>query len=257
MDTGLNGRTVIVPGSTSGLGLACAQAFAAEGANVVLAGRRGEVAAEQAAALPSAIGLGLDLTDPESPARLYAEAVAAFGSVDVVVLNSGGPPPAAAADLTDEQVESALHALMLQHHRLVQAALPSMRSRGWGRIVAIGSSGVQQPLPRLALSNIGRGALAAYLKTLAAEVAGEGVTVNMVLPGRIDTDRVTQLDQAAAERTGRTVEESRSASESTIPAGRYGRPDEFASAVVYLSSDAAAYVTGVQLRCDGGLVRSF
>lgn len=257
MDLGLHGRTVLVPGSTSGIGLACARAFAAEGAHVVLAGRRGEVAAEQAAALPSAIGLALDLTDPEAPTRLHAQAVEAFGAVDVLVLNGGGPPPGTATDVTDEQVEEALRGLMLQHHRLVRAVLPSMRERGWGRIVAVGSSGVQQPLDRLALSNIGRGALAAYLKTLAGEVAADGVTVNMVLPGRIDTDRVALLDRSNGERTGRTADEVRSASESSIPAGRYGRPEEFASAVVYLASEAASYVTGVQLRCDGGLVRSF
>jgi 3-oxoacyl-[acyl-carrier protein] reductase len=108
----------------------------------------------------------------------------------------------------------------------------------------------------LALSNLGRGALGGYLKTLAAEVAGEGVTVNMVLPGRIDTDRVAALDRSAAERAGTTPEQARAGSEATIPAGRYGRPEEFAAAVVFLASEPASYITGIQLRCDGGLVRS-
>jgi 3-oxoacyl-[acyl-carrier protein] reductase len=183
--------------------------------------------------------------------------VSAFGGVDVLVLNSGGPPPGTAAEITPEQTADALHVLLLQQQRLVAAVLPAMRERRWGRIVAIGSSGVQQPLDRLALSNAGRAALAGYLKTLAAEVAADGVTVNMVLPGRIDTDRVAALDSAAAERTGTTPEQARAASESGIPARRYGRPEEFASAVVYLASAPAAYITGVQLRCDGGLVRSF
>ena len=257
MDTGLKDRTVLVPGSTSGLGLACARQFAAEGAHVVLAGRRGEVASVEAAALPSAIGVGIDLTEEGAPERLVEAAVSAFGTVDVLVLNSGGPPPGTAADITPEQTADAIHALLLQQQRLVRAVLPAMRERGWGRIVAIGSSGVQQPLDRLALSNTGRAALAAYLKTLAAEVAADGVTVNMVLPGRIDTDRVAALDSSAAARTGTTPEQARAASEAGIPARRYGRPEEFASAVVYLSSEPAAYVTGVQLRCDGGLVRSY
>jgi 3-oxoacyl-[acyl-carrier protein] reductase len=154
-----------------------------------------------------------------------------------------------------DSAQSAVDLLLKPHIALVQRVLDGMIERGWGRIVAVGSSGVQQPLPNLAASNVGRAALAGYLKTLAAEVAGNGVTVNMVLPGRIDTARVAQLDRNAAERTGRSVEEARTSSEATIPAGRYGQPEEFASVVAFLASDRAGYVTGEQVRCDGGLVR--
>jgi 3-oxoacyl-[acyl-carrier protein] reductase len=131
-----------------------------------------------------------------------------------------------------------------------------MRERRFGRIVAVGSSGVQQPIEGLVASNAARAALAGYLKTLATEVAADGVTVNMVLPGRIDTERVGVLDRANAERSGISVEEARSRSEASIPAGRYGTPEEFAAVVTFLASAAAAYVTGEQVRCDGGMVRA-
>jgi 3-oxoacyl-[acyl-carrier protein] reductase len=132
-----------------------------------------------------------------------------------------------------------------------------MQERGWGRIVGVGSSGIQQPIEGLALSNTSRAALAGYLKSLASEVATSGVTVNMVLPGRIDTNRVASLDQGRAEKTGSTPEEVRRGAEAGIPVGRYGTPDEFAAAVVFLASGAASYITGEQLRVDGGMVRSY
>ena len=131
-----------------------------------------------------------------------------------------------------------------------------MRRQGWGRILAIGSSGVVAPLPNLALSNLGRAALAGYLKTLAAEVAVDGVTVNMLLPGRIATDRTAALDQAAASRTGRSVSQVREQSQQLIPAGRYGDPAEFGAAAAFLCSAPASYITGTAMRCDGGLVNT-
>jgi 3-oxoacyl-[acyl-carrier protein] reductase len=256
MDTGLQGRTAIVPGSSSGLGLAVARSLAAEGANVVLVGRRGELVQKEAAALPSAVGVEADLADPDVPARLVAEAEQRFGPVDVLVLNGGGPPPGLAADFTPEQFASAVDLLVQPHLRLVAGVLPGMRERGFGRIVAVGSSGVQQPIDGLVASNAARAALAGYLKTLAGEVAADGVTVNMVLPGRIDTDRVAVLDRAVAERSGTTPDQQRARAEATIPAGRYGTPDEFAAVVTFLASTAASYVTGEQVRCDGGMIRA-
>jgi 3-oxoacyl-[acyl-carrier protein] reductase len=256
MDTGLKGRTAVVPGATSGLGLAVARSLAAEGANVVLGGRRGDVVRAEAEKLPSAVGVEVDITDPGAAAALVGAAEERFGPVDVLVLNGGGPPPGKAVDFTPEQLAKAVELLVQPHVRLVTAALPGMRERGFGRIVAIGSSGVQQPIDGLVASNAGRAALAGYLKTLAAEVAGDGVTVNMVLPGRIDTDRVAVLDKANADRSGSSMEEARARSESLIPAGRYGTPEEFAAVVTFLASAAAAYVTGEQVRCDGGMVRT-
>jgi 3-oxoacyl-[acyl-carrier protein] reductase len=257
MDLGLEGRTALVAGSTSGLGLAVARALAEEGARVAITGRRGEVARQEAASLPGAIGLEVDLAAVGSVAQLTAAVTAQLGAVDVLVLNSGGPPPGTAESLSADQVRGALETLLLRQVELVAAVLPGMRERGWGRIVGLGSSGVQQPLARLALSNIARAGLAGYLKTLAGEVARDGVTVNMVLPGRIATDRVGSLDRSAAEREDLSVAEVEARSRASIPAGRYGRPEEFAAAVAFLCSDRASYVTGEQLRCDGGLVAGY
>jgi 3-oxoacyl-[acyl-carrier protein] reductase len=257
MDFGLNGRTAVVCGSTSGLGLAIARVLAHEGANVVVSGRRRDAAEREAAQLPSALGVEVDLSDVDGPAHLVSRARDHFGAVDIMVLNAGGPPPGPAAKLTPDSTTPALQTLLLAQIHLVSLVLPEMRDRRWGRVIAVGSSGVQQPLPNLALSNVARAGLAAYLKTLAAEVAGDGVTVNVVLPGRIDTDRVAALDAADASREGVDSAEARRRSETAIPAGRYGRPEEFAAVVAFLCSAAASYVTGEQVRCDGGLVRSF
>jgi 3-oxoacyl-[acyl-carrier protein] reductase len=254
MDLGLHGRTAVVAASTGGLGEAVARALGAEGAHVVVSGRRGERAREIAAQLPRAIGVEVDLTAEDGPAELIAAATSEFGPVDVVVLNGPGPRPSRAADLTDADLDAAVATLVRPHRRLVSLVLPGMRERGWGRVLAIGSSGIVAPLPDLAASNLGRAALAGWLKTLAGEVAADGVTVNLLLPGRIDTSRVAQLDEAAAARTGQSVEEVRAASQARIPAGRYGLPEEFGAAGAFLCSDAAGYVTGVALRCDGGLV---
>jgi 3-oxoacyl-[acyl-carrier protein] reductase len=254
MELGLQGRTAVVAASTGGLGEAVARALAAEGASVVVSGRRGDRARALAAELPSAVGVEVDLTDDSGPAALVDAALSAFGPVDVAVLNGPGPKPGTAADLTPEDVDAALSSLVRAQHRLVSLVLPGMRERGWGRVLAIGSSGVVAPLPGLAASNLGRAALAGYLKTLAGEVAADGVTVNLLLPGRVATDRVAALDEAAAGRTGRSVEQVQADARGRIPAGRYGRPEEFGAVGAFLCSEAAGYVTGVALRVDGGLV---
>jgi 3-oxoacyl-[acyl-carrier protein] reductase len=240
VDLGITGRTAVVCASTSGLGAASARALGAEGANVVVSGRRMELAKSIAAELPSAVGVSVDLTAPGGPEELLRAAREAFGHVDILVLNGPGPRPATAATLDTESTAQALHDLLLVQQTLVNGVLPEMRERGWGRIVAIGSSGVVQPLPNLALSNIGRTALAAYLKSLSADVAADGVTVNMVLPGRIATDL-----------GGGTTDDQRRFS--VIPIPRTGTPADCEGIIVYLMSDASAYHTGDTITIDGGL----
>jgi len=256
MDLGISGRTAVVCASTSGLGEATARALAAEGARTVVGGRRGETARALAAELPDAVGVKVDLTAPDGPATLVDAAVNAFGQVDILVLNSGGPPPSQAAEVSDDDVVDAVTTLVLAQRRLVSLVLPGMRERGWGRVLAIGSSGVIAPIPGLALSNIGRAALGGYLKTLATEVAADGVTVNMLLPGRIETARTEAVDRAVAEREGTDVADVAARGQAAIPAGRYGRPEEFAAAAAFLCSAGASYVTGTATRCDGGAVPS-
>lgn len=256
MDLQLRGRTAFVAASTAGLGRAVAEALAHEGAHVAVTGRRGDLAAEIAAGLPSAIGIELDILDADSRAAALERATEEFGPIDVLVLNGPGPPAGTAQDLAPEDIADSFRRLVSPGHDLVSRVLPQMREQRWGRVLAIGSSGVVAPLPNLASSNLGRAALAGYLKTLAAEVAADGVTVNLLLPGRIATERVAQLDAVAAERAGVDPAEIARRSRETIPMGRYGEAHEFGSAAAFLCGGPAAYVTGVALRVDGGLARS-
>jgi 3-oxoacyl-[acyl-carrier protein] reductase len=261
MDLGLTGKRALVCASTGGLGEGIVRALAAEGADVVVSGRRGDRAraiAEElsAAGLGRAVAIEADLGEPDGGYRLHEAAAAQLGPIDVLVLNGPGPRPGTASAATWDDAAAALDGLVRPHVELVRATLPGMRERGWGRVLAVGSSAVVAPLPNLALSNLGRSALAAYLKTLASEVAGDGVTVNLLLPGRIATERVAQLDKAAAERQGRTAEDVAADSRASIPAARYGRPEEFGAVAAFLCSGPASYVNGTAMRCDGGLVRS-
>lgn len=256
MDLGIAGRTAIVAASTGGLGEATARALAAEGVRVAISGRREDRARAIAAELEGATAIAVDITTPDGPRQLVEQATEALGDIDIVVLNGPGPRAAAAADITSEDVGGAVNALITTHQRILALTLPGMRRRKWGRILAIGSSGVAAPIANLALSNLARSGLAAYLKTLATEVAADGVAVNLLLPGRIATERTAALDTAAAQRAGRSINDVVAQSLALIPVGRYGDPEEFGAAAAFLCSTHASYITGTALRCDGGLIKS-
>lgn len=254
MQLGLENRRAVVAGASRGLGRAIALALAAEGARVTAVARNAEalqrLAAESRGGHPI-VPQRCDLSQPEEIAgleRLLAEA-------DILVLNSGGPPPCSAAAATDDDWMRHFSGLFLAAVRLARLALPGMRQRRHGRIIAIVSSGVLQPIPNLALSNALRLAVVGWARTLAQEVAGEGITVNCLAPGRIDTERVAELDAFDAKRQGIDAAEVRRRSAASIPAGRYGEPSEFAALATFLAGDQAGYMTGGVLRVDGGSIR--
>ncbi|QDL91157.1 SDR family oxidoreductase [Paroceanicella profunda] len=260
MDFGLNGRRALVLSSSRGLGLGIATALAAEGAEVLLTGRDEAALAEAVATITASGGkaswVSADLSDPATPAALAATAREVLGSVDILVNNTGGPPPGGVQGMEPGVLAAQAQAMVFSVIELTNILLADMKAAGWGRVLTVASSGVEQPIPTLAMSNTLRSALRGWSKTLSGEVAADGITVNMLLPGRIHTARVDQLDAAAASRTGRDIEAVRSASRATIPMGRYGTVAEFAAAAAFLCSAPASYVTGITLRCDGGAIRS-
>jgi 3-oxoacyl-[acyl-carrier protein] reductase len=262
MDLGLRGKAAIVGGASSGLGAAIAARLAVEGCRLLVWSRSLERLDGVAERLRRQHGaeihvIAADATRPEA-ATIVAEAAAReLGSVDILVLNAGGPPTVDPTQTSDEEWQRSLQLLAVTPISLANGVLPTMRTRGWGRIVAVLSSGVRQPIPELVYSNAGRSALAAWLKTTARSVAADGVTVNGLMPGRIDTPRVQQLDDAAAAEQHRSVEEIRRGRLASIPAGRYGQPDELAALAVFLASEAASYVTGQLIAVDGGLIAGY
>lgn len=258
MDLGLTGKRALVLSSSRGLGRACAEALAREGAQVFMTARSADAldATKQVieAAGGTAHAFAADLTTQVD--EIFAQAERAMGGVDVLVANTGGPPAKTAVDVPDADWTPYFERMVTPVFRLAGLCLPGMRQRGFGRILTIASSGVIQPIPNLAMSNTLRSAIVGWSKTLASEVAKDGVTVNVVLPGRIRTDRTAELDAANATRLGKTPEEVEAAATAAIPAARYGDTAEFADVVAFLASARASYVTGSLMRVDGGAIRS-
>ena len=245
MDLGLAGRTAIVCGASSGMGLAIAEELVAEGCNVAMFARRRDLLEREAERL-GALPVQGDLIIPQHLERLVQATVGAFGGLDILVLNGGGPPAGRASELTPEAVEDAVALLLTSHVALVGRSLPHLRESGRGRIVAIESSSVREPLSNLALSNAVRPGVVGWLKSLARELGPDGITVNTIAPGRIDTERLRSLhgDDWPAPRD---LED--------VPLRRIGSPAEIAAVAAFLASDRAAYVTGAVIPVDGGLTR--
>ena len=256
MDLGIVGRNTLVTGASRGLGRAIALALAAEGARVTALARSRERLDELAAAAESGPGSISACVCDLGDAAAIAGLAGLLARTDILVLNTGGPPPGALAEVADATWATQFESMFLSVVRVTRLALAGMRSRRFGRIIAVVSSGVIQPIPQLGISNALRLAVVGWAKTLSAEVAGDGVTVNCVAPGRIATDRVTELDRGRALREGVALEEVVRQSQSSIPAGRYGDAAEFAALVSFLASARASYMTGGVIRVDGGMIRS-
>jgi 3-oxoacyl-[acyl-carrier protein] reductase len=260
VNLGLEGKTAFVVGGGSGLGRAVALALAAEGANVVAAGRRTDAAEETAALVASAGGsaaaVRLDLADAATFAPALETARTRFGDVDILFNSGGGPPPTPAGGQPPELWLSQFESIVLGVVGLTDLVVPAMKARSWGRIITNTSSGVVAPIPNLGLSNALRLALVGWSKTLARELAPHGITANVVVPGRILTDRIRELNDAQAAREGKTAADVERASIASIPVGRYGDPAEYAAAVAFLAGSQAAYITGSLVRVDGGAIAS-
>ena len=260
MDLGLTNKIAMVGGASKGLGFAVARALALEGAHVSIAARDREAIAAAARRIQEESGATVlvhaaDLSSADAIAAWHTETVDRFGGVDLLFANTGGPPAGAVLSFDDQAWRSAFELLVLSVVRTVRLVVPSMQARGGGAILVGTSSSVKEPIANLALSNVLRASVAALAKTLAIELAPSRIRVNNLIPGRIDTDRVRQLDEINARRAGIAPDEQHQRMAATIPLGRYGQPEEFGRMAAFLLSDAAAYITGASVQVDGGLIR--
>lgn len=256
MDFGLKGKRAIVMAASRGLGYASAMGLAREGCHLVICSRDQQRIEAAADAIRRDTGakvkpLVADVSTAREAKRLVEAAVTEYGGLEIVVHNAGGPPAGETLAMSDEQWQKAFEQNLLSFTRIVGAAAPEMAKAGYGRVITIASSSIKQPIPNLALSNALRAGVWGIAKTLSRELAPQGILVNVIAPGRIDTERIAELDSANAQRSGKSVEDVRKASVASIPLGRLGRPEELANLVVFLASQSASYITGQAITVDG------
>lgn len=257
MDFGLKGKRAVVLAASRGLGYACALGLAREGCDLVITSRSQEHIDEAAEKIRAetgvrVIGVAADVSSEDGVNAPVKRCIEEFGGVDIAIHNAGGPPAGGFENVNTEQWYKAFDQNLMSFVWLSQAVLGPMKAAGWGRIIAITSSSIKQPIPNLVLSNAMRTGILGTVRTMIKEVTPAGVTVNIVAPGRIATERIDELDHAAAKRSGKAVEEVKAESQASIPAGRLGTPEEFANVVVFLASEAASYVSGATIQIDGG-----
>ncbi len=259
MDLGLKGKVALVAASSKGLGYGVAKALAAEGAKVSLCSRSADAVSAAANTLSDDYGAetlasACDVRQLSDIQAWVDKTVAAWGQIDCLLVNAGGPPAKTVKELSEADWQAAFELTLLSSVRMISCALPAMNAGG--SILTVTSGSVREPIPRLALSTVMRAGVAGLVKTLADELAGDGIRVNNLVPGRIDTDRVAQLDAVTSEKLGINIEEVRQRSLAGIPLGRYGTIDDFGAAGAFLLSPAASYITGATLRVDGGAARA-
>lgn len=260
MDLGIQGKVALVMASSRGLGQAMAVALAREGVKVAVTGRNAEGLQKSVEMIEAvggqALALSWDLSDPSLIDSLISKVEQELGPIDILINNTGGPPPTTAAGQDPALWQKSFNDMVLSLIAITDRVLPGMRQRKWGRIITSTTSGAIAPIKNLAISNTLRAALLAWSKTLAAEVAADGVTVNVIMPGRVATDRLRQLDEAKAKRDGSTYEAVVKASLSQIPIGRYGDPTEYGDTAAFLASQNASFITGTVMRVDGGQIQA-